>query len=359
MCEQKLKKIIFFTASTTGGGAEKMLFNIINSLDSNLFKSYLIITSDAKVPENTELKAEAYNYNCSKSRNAFFKICNTISKIKPSYVFTTSSTLGYMLALSKKILKHKFKVIIRCAVPPSEIIKTSIKDDLLRYIIKITYKYCDLIIAQTQYMKNDLIKSYSITPNKILVIRNIIDKAYLEKQSKEFVPTEFKNNTFNIVASGALYSVKGFDLLIDAISPIIIKNKNIFLWILGDERYENGYKNFLLKKIANYQLDNNIKLIGHKSNPYPYYKYADLFILSSRKEGFPNVVLESLFLKTPVVATNCVDFSNVIENGTNGFIVEKSNIEELQKAIMKAIYYNFDMNKITLSNYNYNKLFQQ
>lgn len=84
-------------------------------------------------------------------------------------------------------------------------------------------------------------------------------------------------------------------------------------------------------------LHENVILMGHKPNPYPYIKASDLFIMSSRTEGFPNVVLEALTLGIPVVASNCVDFKGIIYEGINGYVVEKNNIESLRIGLKKSV----------------------
>lgn len=356
MEKDKRIKVIFFTASTSGGGAEKILFNIIASLDDR-HKSYLVITSKDDLPPNIPTFVETYKLGFNNARKSFFKIIQLIKSIRPQYVFTTSSSIGYMLALSKYFLKKDFKVIVRCAVPPTEIIRTSFKDVLLKYVIRFSYKKCNLLIAQTSFMKEDLIKSYHVPSQKVQVIRNIINKSYLSQQASLFVPIEFDKEQFNVVASGALYSVKGFDLLIKAMAPIVRTDRKIHLWILGQERYEVGYKDFLQGLIEECGEDNNITLLGYRDNPYPYYKSADLFVMSSRKEGFPNVVLESLYLGTPVVASDCVDFREVIFEGINGYVVRKNNVEALKEGIVKALRTSFNMGKIELNNYDYNNLF--
>lgn len=357
MSENCLRKVLFVTASTTGGGAERMLFNIINSLDDD-YRVCLVITSKDKIPDNTAVKANVYNLNKDNARNAFRGIMVFIRQFQPDYIFTTSSNVGYMLILAKLFLKGNFKVVIRCAVSPSEIVETTfMKDLLLGYAIKITYNWCDLLIAQTVFMKQDLIRKYGVKTQKIRVIRNIVDRQFVFQESVAFHPKELIMDNFNIVTSGALYSIKGFDLLIEAIAPIIHSNPYIHLWILGQERYEIGYRDFLQQLIDKYEISDNVILLGHKSNPYPYYRNANLFIMSSRKEGFPNVVLESLFLETPVVATDCVDFSGVIYNGVNGYVVTKGNVMALSKGIKDALETKFDMNENGMMNFDYREIF--
>ncbi len=349
-------RVLFVTASTTGGGAERMLFNIISSLDDN-HEAYLFITSDEKVPLQYNSAVRAVNANKKHAVSAFAHLIKEIKKFNPQYIFTTSSNIGYMLILAKKLLGANFKVYIRCAVTPSEIYQQDIKTRLLNEIIRLSYNSADLIIAQTEFMRDDLIKSYKIDPNKVRAIRNIIDYEFATSSSGKFIPEELQPQNYNIVAAGALYSVKGFDILIDAIEPLVKSNPRLMLYILGEERYEDGYKSYLSQKIKEYNIERNVHLLGYRSNPYPYFKTADLFVMSSRKEGFPNVVLEALALGTPVVATDCVDFDGVIENGVNGYVVKKNDPDSLRQGIVSAITSNFDLKNTQLRNYDYNKLF--
>lgn len=350
--------VLFVTASTTGGGAERMLFNIIRSLDDT-HEACLFITSEEKIPQ--QYKDDVYAVNADKKHAicAFRQLTKEIKRFKPQYVFTTSSNVGYMLILAKKLIRADFKIYIRCAVTPSEIYQRDIKSRLLNVVIRLSYNSADAIIAQTDFMRDDLIKSYKINPNKVRTIRNIIDYRFILSNSDKFIPVELHPNNYNIVAAGALYSVKGFDLLIEAIAPIVKSNPLLRLYILGDERYEEGYKNFLDETIKKYNLEQHVHLLGHRSNPYPYFRAADLFVMSSRKEGFPNVVLEALGLGTPVVATDCVDFGGVIEDGVNGYVVKKEDIDSLRNGIALAITTDFCMSKNQLTNYNYNLLFNQ
>lgn len=349
-----LIRVLFVTASTKGGGAERMLFNIIRSMDDN-HEARLFITSDELVPEIYAKDVTAINAGKRHAVSAFFRLLNEIRKYRPNNIFTTSSNVGYMLVLAKKILRAKFRIFIRCAVPPSEIYQTDIKTKMLNCIIRLTYHFADLIIAQTDYMRTNLISAYRLNDNSVRTIRNIVDSEFVTDQAKAYSPSELNGRNYNIVAAGALYSVKGFDILIKAIAPLI-SDTNRHLYILGEERYEPGYRDELNDLIKRLGMENNIHLLGHRANPYPYFKAADLFVMSSRKEGYPNVVLEALSLSTPVVATDCVDWSGVITERVNGFIAKKNDIHSLREAIKKAMDNKFG--KIEkISNYNYNELF--
>lgn len=350
----KKNKVLFVTASTTGGGAERMLFNIIRSMNER-HEARLFITSDAKVPVAYKNDVASVNADKRHAMSAFTKLLRYIRTYKPEHIFTTSSNIGYMLIIIKQLLRTDYKIYIRCAVTPSEIYQTDLKSKLLAKVNRLTYNGAELVIAQTEFMRRDLIRAYNIKPEKVKAIRNIVDINFVREQAELGSAPELNQDNFNIVAAGALYSVKGFDILIEAITPLI-KDTNKYLYILGEERYEPGYCDFLNGLIQKHGVERNIHLIGHKSNPYPYFKAADLFVMSSRKEGYPNVVLEALALNTPVVVSNCVDWSDVINEGVNGFVAEKNNVESFRSALDKAFSNRFG--EITqIENYNYNELF--
>lgn len=354
--DNKKIRVLFVTASTKGGGAERMLFNIVRSMDWN-HEARLFVTSDEQVPDvYKDDDINSVNANERHAMRSFGKLMKELKAYEPHHVFTTSSNVGYMLILAKKILRAKYKIFIRCAVTPSEIYQTDIKSKLLNCVNRLVYNSADLVIAQTDFMRNDLMDKYHVKAEKTRTIRNIVDHNFVKKMASQDNATELCPNNYNIVACGALYSVKGFDLLIEALEGLV-KGTNRHLYILGEERYEPGYRSFLQNEIDSRNLTANIHLLGQKENPYPYFRQADLFVMSSRKEGYPNVVLESLSLCTPVVATNVVDWTGVIFDGITGYVAEKGNVESIKTALHKAFATKFDTDRIKLENYNYNEIF--
>lgn len=350
-------KIVFVAASTHGGGAERMQLNIMHSLSVEKYDIFFINTSTDSKPQDLEHHIKYIQYNKKHTKNAYAFLSKDLKRINPQFIFTTSIVVAYLLQIIRLFFNIKSKLIVRIAVPPSESPHKGLKSSVLSMINSFTLKYTDLIIAQTEFSKIDIAKHYKVPLAKIKVIRNIVDITLLERSGDMYFPYEFRQGSYNIVAAGALYSVKGFDVLIEAIKDVVKYHSEIQLYILGDERYEIGYKQQLLNQIEKNKLTNHVFLLGHKSNPYPYYKNADLFVLSSRKEGFPNVVLEALYYNTPVVATNCVDFSGVINNGVNGYVVDKNSANDLSNGIINAISQLKKNTNCKIENYNYEQIF--
>jgi glycosyltransferase involved in cell wall biosynthesis len=137
-----------------------------------------------------------------------------------------------------------------------------------------------------------------------------------------------------MVSAGTLEHRKGFDLLIDAMSKIVKENDKVHLTLLGD----GPEKENLRKQIKSLSLSDNVRLAGFQKNPFIYFSRADLFVLSSRYEGLPNAVLESLACGTPVVAFNCPGgIDEIIVNESQGVLVPVNDVQALAKAIKKQM----------------------
>lgn len=134
-----------------------------------------------------------------------------------------------------------------------------------------------------------------------------------------------------IVQIGGGFDVKGQDILIKAFAQI--ENKDIKLALLGTNRYKE--LDILIDK---YNLLNRVIYLGFKTNPYPYIKNAKLLVLSSRREGLPRAVVESLVLGVPVVSTNCETGPKEILTGVlKNYLVDVDDYKNLAKKIDKAL----------------------
>ena len=132
----------------------------------------------------------------------------------------------------------------------------------------------------------------------------------------------------------------------------IINNQQFILHILGEDDNNGLYKQELISLSETLEIAENVVFHGFINNPFPYYKYADLFVLSSKWEGLPNVILEALFLKTPVVVTDCIPyFYEILEEGKNGFIVKYGDEQTFADRIMRYTELNIDSNNIHTPDY--------
>jgi len=346
--------ILFITPNFTRGGAEKNILNIINQLDNKHFNIHLIICTSGTGylnQLNKEIKIHCFKKNSTKA--AIIPLYKKLNLIAPNLVFTSAPHLTAIVLIYKKLFNKKFIKLSRIPTLPSNRLgEKSLKTKVSNWLNKKLLGQSTYIITQTPQMREEIVNTYEVNTQHVVVIKNIVDTTTIKKLANEPINLP---STYNYVASGTLYSAKGYDYLIKAFSKHVLNFPTDKLFILGGEGTEQGYTDYLVSMINELNLTDSAYLVGHQSNPYKFYKNADAFVLSSIKEGYPNVVLENMVLGTPILATNCVDLKSTITEDI-GIIVNKGSVEALingLKEIKRIKRYN-----ITINNFNYNKWFK-
>jgi N-acetylgalactosamine-N,N'-diacetylbacillosaminyl-diphospho-undecaprenol 4-alpha-N-acetylgalactosaminyltransferase len=162
-------------------------------------------------------------------------------------------------------------------------------------------------------------------------IYNPIDFDFIESATKEDFSIDFK---FILGVGRMQDSVKQFDVLINCYAASNLPKQNIKLVFLGEGLIQNDLK----KQVAKLKMEDFILFKGKVANPFQYFKKALFTVLSSRNEGFPSVLLESLACETPVIAFNCFSGpSEIIQNQENGLLVENQNQEKLIHAMNEMV----------------------
>ena len=348
----KKKKLLFILPTLNIGGAEKVTVNILNSLDSKILDiNLIVIDSRYKNLESSINEDVTIKYlNITKTRNAFFRLAKEIVSLNPDIVFSSLNRTNILILIFKLIYPF-FKVVIREPSMPSVQLQNGYMSTKVKFIIKLLYPFANKIIAQTKYMKKDIETVYKIDEKKVIAVNNPIDKLYIQNSLKEEQdPFEQYKNRFYCVYVGRLSDEKNPLFLIDAFEKVVKKDSRFHLYIVGD-----GYlKEDILKSIESKNMNKNIAILGFKSNPYHYIKYSDVVLLCSKWEGMPNVVIESLYLNTPIISTLSTPVLNdLIIHGKNGYLVKRYNSKDFAEAILNfeqienqfSIFENFDFNK--------------
>jgi len=189
-------------------------------------------------------------------------------------------------------------------------------------------------------MKDDLVRNLKINESKIVKINNPVDFDSIEKKEIANISLPFSANSKNVLAIGNLSHRKGFDNLLRVFE--FLKTENIHLYLIGDGQDREK----LLAQKENLQLD-KVHFLGTVTNPYPYLKNCDLFVLSSRYEGFPNVLLEAGACGTFSLSNNCKGGINeIIQPNINGKIADIENYSHFAKEIKTALSEIHDKNAI-------------
>jgi len=290
-----------------------------------------------KTGENIEYipnYVDVYDLNTSKTILSIFKLREMIKKINPDAIYSTLNRTHIALYLSLLRLNYSEKIILRMPTSPKLLIEQDGMNIIFKFLLEKVLKSANLIIAQTPEMKDEIAFYHNVNREKIGVLINPLDTEFIDKNLKD-IKNPFRNSKeiINVVASGRATYAKAYDILIPAFQKVYLKNKNFRLFIIG-ANYENEQKDY--EKLAEeLGVGDVVKFLGFQKNPYKYYYYSDLFVLSSRREGLPNVVLENLYLHKPIVATRCISFmESLIQNGKNGFLVDVEDSHQLANAIL-------------------------
>lgn len=261
----------------------------------------------------------------------FWRLRNSLIRYQPDIVVTSLIESGSAVAyLAKKSIHQSCRNFIWVGVEHNntydrffQYYPQANKFKFWNDFTKKIYNETDQIVAVSQGIKQGLIENYNMESHKINVIYNPVDVSSINS----VVPLDCERPF--ILAAGRLHPQKGYDYLLRAYASIA-SSVNSDLIILGDGDEKNSLKS-LAKEL---EIEESVYFLGFKNNFWSYLKSAECFVLSSRYEGFPLVLIEAMAAKCPVVAFDCkYGPSELIDNMDNGILVPFENIPELAKGI--------------------------
>ena len=330
-----MKTILFILPDLNQGGAERVITTLCNELDRSKFCPKLVLfKKEGYYLNHLKSDVEIIELNISRIRYSIFKIIPLIKKLKPEIVFTGWGEISAFLSpLIPFFSKTKF--ITR----ETNVVSKHVTRKEILFFYRF-YTNFHQIIAQSDDMKKDLIENFKINPSKIIKINNPVDFEMINEFKDEIIEQDYNKSYIKIVSIGNLSQRKGFDLLLNVFQ--YLKNEPIKLTIFGDGRD----KAELLQQKSDLQLE-NVSFFGKVNNPFPFVKQADLFILSSRYEGFPNVLLEAGACGTYSLANNCPGGINeIIQEGINGEIYDINDAEGFANKIKEILDKSYDKENI-------------
>jgi glycosyltransferase involved in cell wall biosynthesis len=326
------------------GGAEQVITLIINSIERELFDIRVILfNSRGDLVNRVSSDIEVYNLNVSSVTYGVVPLLRKIYQIKPDILFSGIGHLNISIAPFIPIFRYISPKTYWVARQTSILSLNNQKEKspkLYEWLYKRVYKNYNKVISQSNYMQRDLIDNYSFPIEKSIVINNPVDIDRIEQLSLKEPEYSFDTTKFNLLSVGQLRSEKRQEHMLKALAKL---NSDYFLTLIGD-----GERRASLEQMAySLGITKSIRFIGYQTNPYSYMREADILLLSSEYEGFPNVVLEANVCGLGVVSYRCAGgVIEIIEDGVNGFLAIDDNIDSLVDSIKRAREYQFDSNSI-------------
>lgn len=331
------KKILIRIGSLRHGGAEKVLVNFLKNLPEDKYEVDLLINLYTgmyikEVPSWVKLhhllKGEMITTNRPHE-----------IPVKAFRVLYQKIFLWFPALLYTFILKNKKYDVEIAAIHGMyrELLSSPQKDskkiiwiqndifNLKEYtpdVIRQLFKF-DRILVISNKLKEEMQKAAKSDQEKQSVIKifNPIDKEdTLKKANTAIDDYPFSNDIPTFITIGTVYPQKGYDRLLDVHKKLIDEGLKHQIIIIGD-----GFEfEKTLAKLNELGLQETVKMLGFRSNPYPYLKKADFYVMSSRHEGFPTIIAETLILNKPVVSTDVSGIRDLLQDGKLGLITPNS-----------------------------------
>jgi glycosyltransferase involved in cell wall biosynthesis len=333
-----MNKILLCLPDLTGGGAERVFVNLANSFKKRGEHVELLVGQKQGVYfDILDPSIPVHNLNASGLLN-YLKAMKSFFDKQPSYthILSTGDYISGALALLKlrnafqgslvPVLQYDIKPFLKTLPLPNRI--------WLRSLYRFVICKMPLLIAASKGIADNLIKVTGVKKNIQVIYNPVVDNSMIEKGNEDVPESVFYSNHQIIISIGRLTEQKDQGTLIKAFHLVKQKHQNTRLVILGIGDKESELKQL----IADLNLDEDVMLMGFKTNPYAYLSKSSLFVLSSIYEGFGNVIAEALAMGVNVVSTDCPSGpAEILDYGRYGWLSPVGDVNGLAYNIMQAL----------------------
>ena len=328
-------KIYIFSPYSNIGGDTLSLSRLIRNLNKKKYDISFVSLKGTVI--NKYVKQEnlkIVNLNVGKTIFSIFKLTKIIkkdfSKNYKKYIFLSNQNFANIISVFvKKILNEKIKLILVERNHLDEFkYQNSLKNKIIKYLIKKLYKNADAVIGISKKLSVDLSK---LINKKVFTIYNPSFDKKIFQLSKNKVKYSKKKNL--ILSVGRFENQKDPITILKAFR-LVNKKLDANLLMIGFGSKHKELRNF----IKNNNLEKSVELLINISNPYPFFKFAKLFVLASKYEGFGNVLVEAGMFKIPIISSKCNSGPlEILDNGKGGDLFKIGDYKELSRKMLDKL----------------------
>lgn len=328
-------RIAFHFPRLASGGVEKMRIVLAKELTSRGFDvDFVLCKAEGEYLDQVPETVRIIDLGAPRTRQSLIPLIGYLNSVSPEYLISSLGPQNIVSVLAKRLSRARTRVFVtqHNALTLQSKTKSTIQQRLVPIGYRGALRLADGVIAVSHGIAADMSRATGFPLEKVEVIHN---PAYIDFESIQ--PGQLEGLALErpfILSIGRLVHQKGFDDLLRAFAEVHAKRPELNLLILG-----NGPLEADLRALAHeLNISNHVHLIGFRPNPIDYMKRASLFVMSSRHEGFGNVLVEALSAGVPVVSTNC-DYgpSEILEQGRYGTLVPVGDVSSLALAIETSL----------------------
>lgn len=334
-----MTKVLFLIPNLAHGGAEKVLVNLANNMDKTKFDVTVQTLFDVGVNRqylNSDVKYIGGFKRMPRGNTYVMKLFSPEKLykhfIRDNYDIIVSYLEGPTARIVSGCTNPNTKLVswIHIEQHTKELASKSFRS--YKEALDCYAKF-DRTVCVSDTVKDDF-ESIFDTKKPVEVLYNTNESEKIKKLSDEKVnDVNFSKDIINIISVAKIVPSKGYDRLMKIHKKLIEKNIKNHIYILGIGEEKEKYEKYL----AENNLTDTFTFLGYRDNPYKYVKKADLYVCSSRREGFSTAVTEALIVGTPVVSTNCSgEYELLGENNEYGIVTENDE-DALYEGIKKIL----------------------
>ena len=328
------KQAVFLINSLAGGGAERVMCTLLRHSEAERaeFDMTLALLDDEPAAYAPPDWVEVRQLDCKQSvARSVLAVRRLFDEIRPDV------SLSFLTrANAANVLNAHMPCVISERANTSAHFSRGLRGATSRALVRAIYPRATRIIAVSEGVATDLRDNFGVGAERVTAIANPVDIEAIEAKAQ--LNTQPAVDGRYIMAAGRMIKGKNFEMLIRAFAAA---GGDYKLVIAG----EGGEREALMAAAAACGVADRVVLPGFVDNPYPLMRNADLFVLSSNAEGFPNALVEAMALGVPVIATNCPSGPSEIlaeaarESITrltyapHGVIVPPNSIEDMTEAL--------------------------
>ena len=329
-------KIGLFFSNFSGGGIQRVMLTLAKGFQEAGHEVHIVVV-EAKGPlkEDVPQGVKIINLQTGQASRSIFKLVSYLNTEKPTVLLSAQTHFNVVAILAKLFSTWKGKLVLSEHITIGNMTHNW-KEKLFPLIARLSYRLADLVLLVSEGAANHFIERTHLPASLIRTIYNPFDieKIRIMAEETPHHPWFPSSDSPIFISAGRLTRQKDFPTLLKAFQIVKAQLPNAKLVILGDGEDRNE-----LEKLAQeLEIQNSVDLPGFVKNPFAMIARADAFILSSRWEGFGNVIVEALACGTPVISTNCPSGpAEILGNGAYGTLVPVGDAQSLAQAMLREI----------------------
>jgi len=322
------------------GGITIWLLNISNEFQQHGHDVELLISApNDRKTDHPRLDRRIKVINLGNKKPSLYKnLLHYLRNQQPHIILTAGYRYHSAIALTLPLAKVTTKWVLTIHENASQAVATiGLNKRLGRTLaLRLAIKSADKTIGVSADLVNDLIQNWGLTPDKASFIHNaVVDKRVVDLGQEEVSHPFFKSGDKVLLSIGRLERQKDYPTLFKAFAELA-KSENVRLIVLG----EGSLKKKLQDMLDDMKLAFHIDLAGFTSNPFSYMRQADGVVMSSRWEGFGNVLAEALAQGTPIVSTDCPSGpAEILDHGKYGPLVPVGDVKALAEGMRQVLHH--------------------